>query len=100
MSYQKRNQFQCVATVVVLLLAGALVGCGDETTESGQAAPAPVAVEIAVAENQPAPILTQASGSVEPIRRVLPGTKILGRIEEVAVREGDRVAKNQLLARL
>ncbi|MCP4660061.1 MAG: efflux RND transporter periplasmic adaptor subunit, partial [bacterium] len=100
MSYQMRNQFQRGAAVVVLLLAGALVGCGDEATESESATPAPVAVEIAVAENQPAPILTQASGSVEPIRRVLPGTKILGRIEEVAVREGDRVGKSELLARI
>jgi RND family efflux transporter MFP subunit len=37
---------------------------------------------------------------VEPIRRVEPGTKILGRIDQVLVREGERVERGQLLARL
>ena len=42
----------------------------------------------------------RTSGSIEPLTQVSPGTKILGRVERMAVREGDRVQRGELLARL
>ncbi len=63
----------------------------SETTEA-------VRVRLATAARETVPLVTQASGSVEPARRISPGTKILGRIDRVLVREGDRVERGQLLA--
>lgn len=89
----------------VLLLALLTAACGgesvaseSETTSAPQAAP--VAVELKTAAYETIPKTTRASGSVEPLRSVSPGTKILGRVDQVLVREGDRVKKDELLARL
>jgi RND family efflux transporter MFP subunit len=60
----------------------------------------PVAVRTTVAAMEQLPRVTTATGSIEPWTRVSPGTKILGRLEEVGVREGDRVQRGQILARL
>jgi RND family efflux transporter MFP subunit len=57
-------------------------------------------VELATVTVQDVPRQTVAPGAVEAWARVSPGTKILGRIQEVPVREGDRVEAGQILARL
>ncbi len=89
--------------LVLLLLALSTLACGGETVAS-EATPVsqapPVAVGLRTAAYETIPETTRASGSVEPMRRVSPGTKILGRVDEVLVREGDQVAKGALLARL
>ena len=89
-------------TLLLLILAPlVLAACGDDAPETE--APensAPVAVEVATATLETVPSMTRASGSVEPLRRVMPGTKILGRVAAVPVREGDRVTRGQLLAKL
>ncbi len=85
------------------LLALILAACGGGEPAETAAAPrdaGAVRVDVATAAVETVPVQTQASGSVQPIRRVMPGTKILGRIEAVPVREGDRVARGQLLAKL
>ena len=61
---------------------------------------APVAVDTAIAEIVEVPLVSTATGSAEPWRRVSPGTKLLGRVSEVLAREGDRVEEGQLLATL
>ncbi len=85
---------------VVLTLT--LTACGGEAPEPAAESRnvEPVAVQVATAALETVPFQTRASGSVEPIRRVMPGTKILGRVDAVLVREGDRVRRGQLLARL
>lgn len=92
------------AGLALLLLAGAAVACGGGDTAALErrtpAAVEPVAVELAPATLETLPLLSRATGSLEPLRRVSPGTKILGRVERVAAREGDRVEKGALLARL
>jgi len=93
-----------VLAVLLPLALGALA-CGGETvaSEAGSGAASqapPVAVELKTAAYETIPETTRASGSVEPMRSVSPGTKILGRVDEVLVREGDRVQKDALLARL
>jgi RND family efflux transporter MFP subunit len=81
-----------------LLVAAGCGGGGEHHAAGGTSEP--VEVEIAVAEPSTVPRWTEASGSVRPWVRVAPGTKILGRVERVAVREGDRVAQGDLLAAL
>jgi RND family efflux transporter MFP subunit len=78
-----------------------LVGCGGGGHEPDEAEPRrAVATEVAVAGLEEIPDQTQATGSVQAWRTVSPGTKILGRIEQVLVREGDGVRRGQVLARL
>ena len=88
---------------LVTLLAVTLGACGGDAPPPRADVPAdgaPTPVEVAVAAVETVPYQTQASGTVEALRRVMPGTKILGRIESIEVREGDRVQQRQLLARL
>ena len=99
-----RTTMTRLGSAIVLGLAGlAMVACGgtvpDETARSSTAGP-PVTVSVATAELASLATWTESTATVEPWRRVMPGTKILGRIERVDVREGDRVAAGQRLARL
>jgi RND family efflux transporter MFP subunit len=88
--------------LAAVLAAALLAGCGGDGTAPAAGAPAPpaMAIDTAVAAYEAVPEIAEASGGVEPWRRVSPGSKILGRVDEVAVQEGDRVAAGQLLARL
>lgn len=90
------------AVLLAMLLPVVIAGCGDDgSTNPGATTPAePIVVEVTVAEISKVPFSTQASGSVEAIRGVSPGTKILGKVDLVVVGEGDRVSRGQLLARL
>jgi RND family efflux transporter MFP subunit len=82
-------------------LAWIAAACGgEEPAALPEAGAQPVAVETAEARLASVDQVTRATGSVEPWRRTSPGTKILGRVQEVPVREGDRVEKDGLLARL
>lgn len=92
-------------TTLLLLLTAAACGDREAATPAagGPAAgepPAAVRVETAVATVSTVADHTRASGSVAPLRRVRPGTKILGRIDRVLVSEGERVKSGQVLARL
>lgn len=91
-----------LALLIPVLLALTLVACGGEAPApaGGEPSAAPVRAFVATAETRSVPMRIRASGSVEPLRRVKPGTKLLGRIEAVPVREGDRVERGQVLARL
>jgi RND family efflux transporter MFP subunit len=90
-----------IAVLGLTALAWFAAACGGgEPGALPEAAAQPVAVETAEARVESVDQVTRATGSVEPWRRTSPGTKILGRIQEVPVREGDRVKKGGLLARL
>jgi RND family efflux transporter MFP subunit len=87
--------------MAISLLGLLTTGCGEGGHESaGHAARPAVAAETRVAAMQPIGLVTEATGSVEPWVRVSPGTKILGRIDQFLVREGDRVRSGQVLVRL
>lgn len=90
-------------TAIMILAAWtALLGAcggGDELASSPGLEVA-VVLETAVAEEGPVADPIEASGVVKAWRQVSPGTKIMGRIEEVRVREADRVRGGQLLAKL
>jgi RND family efflux transporter MFP subunit len=83
------------------LVALAATGCGDEGHASragSEAAAVPVRTLVAALER--IPVSAEQTGSIEPWRRVSPGTKILGRIGEVRFREGDAVRAGQVVVRL
>lgn len=86
------------AVLAALIL---LTACGGEPeARTGAAEADPLEVETAVAAYRPVAGEVVASATVEPSRRVRPGTKILGRVEAVFVAEGERVAAGALLARI
>ncbi|MEE8526193.1 MAG: efflux RND transporter periplasmic adaptor subunit [Thermoanaerobaculia bacterium] len=89
-----------ITAVIWLLILLTVAACGRDEgeVETAEAAPVPVVTPTAAIET--ITVRIWATGSVQAIRRVEPGTKILGRIDRVLVREGDRVERGQLLARL
>lgn len=90
--------------IPLLAAAAALLvtaGCGRKhEAVAPPAEPSAVSAPIAAAEMAAAPSTIEVTGSVEPIERVSPGTKLMGRVERVMVREGDAVRAGQTLARL
>jgi len=92
-----RASLGLVATALTIFSAG----CGNEDHAPATRGPEmTVSTETLVAAADELPITIEATGSIEPWTRASPGTKIMGRIERVPVREGDRVRKGQLLASL
>ena len=85
------------------LLALLVVGCAgpDERTDTPAPEPsAAIAVDVLRLTSSPVDRLVEATGTVLPRASVSPGTKILGRIASVPVREGDRIEEGALLAAL
>ncbi|MBD3867799.1 MAG: efflux RND transporter periplasmic adaptor subunit [Acidobacteria bacterium] len=89
------------AALLLTALIG-VAGCGGGHDAAAVANGPDVTVEAAVSVAEAGPVQSrfEVTGSAEPWRKVAPGTKLMGRIAEVPVREGDRVRKGQLLARL
>lgn len=89
-----------VLALALVGLAGA-AGCGTHEPARAPAAPPPsVTAPVAQAAEIELPDAADTTGTVEPLRRAQPGTKIMGRVERVHVREGDRVRAGQALATL
>lgn len=97
---QTRVMKRIYAILPAIALAVVAAGCGGEGHEPAAAPAAPVEVEAVAAALTSVPETVVASGGVEPWQSVSPGTKILGRIDAVPVREGDKVSRGQVLARL
>ncbi len=89
------------ALVASALVATVWMGCGGESAPPSQredSAPQIVSVEaVAVAE---VPVTVEAVGTTEPYARATPGTRLLGRVAQVSIEEGDRVAKGKVLVRI
>lgn len=85
---------------VLVLLTLSLLGCTRADRKVSRVGIDPVAVEAVSLTPTTTRELRIASGTVEPWQRVSPGTKIMGRISQVSVDVGDRVAEGQLLSRL
>ena len=99
------------SALVGIVTVGALfftLGCGDTkqgtdhsrevTAPSVEIAPFPVTLATVGATGSPS--FSTATGSLQALRKAAPGTKLMGRVEEVPVDEGQRVSKGQLLARI
>lgn len=101
MDTRHRSPWKSVALIVVVVVGA--IGCrgsSEPAPRPGVAATAAVPVEIVTLQPIAVPVGSEYTGSVEPWTRTTPGTKILGRVERVAVRAGDRVAAGALLASL
>lgn len=93
------NKVQILASVV--LLTGAL-GCSRAKTHAPQGA-APVAeseVGTILIEETEAPVFFEATGDLKARLNATLASKIMARVGEVSAREGDEIAKGQLLVRL
>lgn len=78
----------------------ALAACGgkEPAAEVGAAAPPPARTAVAV--DSTVPEVYRASGVAEPLQQSTLSTKLMATVLEVGVREGDRVARGQVLVRL
>lgn len=96
-----RRSIPHALALAALLATGLLAAsCGGRHEIAPPAEPSAVSAPLAVVALADAPAVTEVTGAVEPIERVSPGTKIMGRVERVHVREGDAVRAGQVLARL
>ncbi len=87
-----------VAGVLILGLTGA---CGGNAPEPGAAkAPNQATGTTLVVRDTTIRGTFEAAGVAEPMQRATLSTKLMGSVTAVLVREGDRVAKGQVLARI
>ena len=87
--------------LALTLVLGLAAGCGNaEPPAADRTEASPVAVTTRAAAYRQMSEPVRATAAVEPSRRVMPGTKILGRVDAVPVAEGQRVKAGQVLARL
>jgi len=83
----------------MLLLALAFGACAEQESNKGRQAQA-VPVKVQRVKPELLEVKVVSVGTIEPEHRVLVAAQTEGVVTELAVREGDRVAKGQLLARL
>ncbi len=95
-----RRPIPTIALAALLATGLLAAGCGGKHEVVPPAEPAAVSAPVDVVAMSDAPAVTEVTGAVEPIERASPGTKIMGRVERVTVREGDAVRAGQVLARL
>jgi RND family efflux transporter MFP subunit len=85
-----------IAAVILSLLGG----CGGEAAPVNRAAAEPSSGTTMTVSDTTITATFEAAGVAEPIERATLSTKLMGSVTEVMVREGDRVARGQLLARI
>ena len=92
-----------LAHAAALLAAIVLAACdGDAASRAEEKSPgkAPRAVRVVPAAEAPLPDLVEVTGTLAAQDEVVLGTKVAGRLAEVAVDLGSRVRQGQMLARL
>lgn len=82
-----------------MLAVATLAGCGAEPeAERSELAP-PTGTPVVVLDTL-LPAVIEAAGTAEPVQQATLASRLMAAVEEVAVREGDRVAAGQVLVRL
>ncbi len=84
----------------VLLLMVAASGCGDSNSADKKAGPPPAPVTVTTVGRATIPVTITAIGNVEPIQTVAVKSRIDGEVVAVHVKDGQSVAKGQLLFEL
>src|SRR5262245_31483066 len=98
--------FGLVWTVVVIVLALGVSGCqggpavGAEQPKSKPAGPPPREVQVAPAAERTVARTVSATGTLAADEQVVLGTKVAGRLAEVAVDLGTRVRRGQVVGKL
>lgn len=88
-------------TVVGMLILGLTGACGGTAPDPGAAkAPNQVTGTTLVVRDTTIRGTFEAAGVAEPMQRATLSTKLMGSVTAVLVREGDRVASGQVLARI
>ncbi|MGK2913944.1 MAG: efflux RND transporter periplasmic adaptor subunit [Porticoccaceae bacterium] len=85
---------------VVLALAVLLTGCGSDPQANPKATPQTHALATVTLNLEQVPLIYTTTGSIVSDERVDINSRIPAYVRTIAVREGERVAKNQLLATL
>jgi len=88
------------AVLATLALSAALLGCGREPAQPGIASAAPIGVSVEPVREAAWVAGFEVSATIEPSRRALPGTVLLGRVVEVLHDVGDTVRAGAVLARV
>lgn len=98
----RKIQLSILPALIVGALVGLLTACGGSTDSPGtaDAEPPTITARTAVVESLAVVDVAWVTGSVAAARRVEPGTKILGRVDQLAVEEGQEVRRGQLLVQL
>lgn len=96
MMTMRRTLTMIAATVAAGVVAA---GCGG-AEEIVPPATAPINGTAVAVTDTTMPDVFEATGVAEPIQRAMVGTRLMARVTEVLVREGDRVAAGQVLLRL
>ena len=87
----------------VLLLVGFVVllaACHDEPARRDEDDRPVLPVQVSAVTETSWRESLEITAGVVPLQRATPGTVLMGRVEEVLVQEGDRVAKGHTLARI
>ena len=90
-----KPKWKIIITIVVLVLAGVGIYASTVYTNRGI-----VSVQTARVVRQDLTSLVTASGEIKPKNYINIGANAMGQLTDVLVKEGDRVRKGQLLARV
>lgn len=97
---QDRRQRRTIGGIALVVVAGGSVALfsGAGQTQQVGAAPPPVPVSVVLVEQRDLPHLVDAVGTVESLQNVTVRSQVDGVLTRVLFKEGDLVAKGQLLA--
>ena len=77
-----------------------VLGCGARPGEARPEAAPPLSVTVEAVTTAPSSGGLEATGTIEAARTASPGTILAGRVTTIAKREGQRVRRGELLARV
>jgi len=89
-----------VQQAALALALAAAIGCGSEHRPQPRTEGPPVSVKAETVRLAEVPVTVTAVGTTEPYAQATPGTRLMGRVGEVRVDEGDRVKKGAVLVRI
>src|SRR5713226_7615416 len=90
-----KRKWKVIAGVFVLLLVSGGAYAGFKYNQRGI-----VTVQTGRAVRQDLTSVVTASGEIKPLKYINIGANAMGRLIDIFVKEGDRVTKNQVVARL
>ncbi len=84
-----------------MVLAVLLAGCGRDPAHAQAKADLPAAkVAVTTVRTENLPVITEATGTVRPVQRARLASKVMGTIEEIPVVLGQRITRDEVLARI
>ncbi len=83
-----------------LAMAAGVAACGGQPVGREAPAAAATSLDTVTVRDTVIPAILEASGVAEPVERATLATRLMGTVTAVLVREGERVAAGQVLARI